>query len=185
MGYEAFAEAARNAGVDGVLTVDLPPEESVPLAAALRARGIDPIFLIAPTTTPERIERICAAAGGFVYYVSLKGVTGAAHLDVAEVAERLNEVRRYTELPVGVGFGIRDASAAAQIARTADAVIVGSALVQRIAEHAEGPQRMVEEISGLLAGMRRAMDEAAAAAVDSRATPGAGVDPDSEVEGSR
>jgi tryptophan synthase alpha chain len=187
MGYEAFAEAARSAGVDGVLTVDLPPEESRPLGAALGARAIDTIFLIAPTTTPERIRSICAAAGGFVYYVSLKGVTGAAHLDVAAVAQRLVEVRRHTDLPLGVGFGIRDAATAARIARTADAVIVGSALVQRIAERADHSQRMFEEISSLLASMRRTMDETAVAAfpTGSQQTRGEGADKDFEVEGSQ
>ena len=159
MGYESFAAAAADAGVDGVLTVDLPPEESHDLLAALRDKQLDPIFLIAPTSNRQRIERICAAASGFVYYVSLKGVTGAASLDVEAVAAKLNEIRAATELPVGVGFGIRDARSAAQVAQVADAVIVGSALVTVIAEHGAQPDLVVPRLQELLRGMRTAMDD--------------------------
>ena len=160
MGVEAFAIAAGGAGVDGVLTVDMPPEEAEPLAGLLRAQGIDPIFLLAPTTDAVRARRIAETASGFVYYVSLKGVTGAARLDVEAVRERLAGIRRHTALPVGVGFGVRDATTAAALAGVADAVIVGSAIVGRIAELRGDPVRMTEEVSGFVAGLRRAMDEA-------------------------
>lgn len=160
MGYETFAEAAANAGADGVLTVDLPPEESHDLLQALRQQQLDPIFLIAPTSNRQRIERICAAASGFVYYVSLKGVTGAANLDVDAVSAKVNDIRAVTDLPIGVGFGIRDADSAARVAQAADAVIVGSALVKVIAEHGEQPQQAIAQLKELLSGMRTAMDKA-------------------------
>lgn len=159
MGYAAFAQAAAQAGVDGVLTVDLPPEEAGDLIKELRARAIDPIFLLAPTSSEERIARICAAASGFVYYVSLKGVTGSARLDVAEVADKLARIRARTDLPIGVGFGIQDAESAARVAAVADAVVVGSALVRRIGALAAQPDKIEAEIGSLLAAMRRAMDE--------------------------
>jgi tryptophan synthase alpha chain len=158
MGYDAFAVAASEAGVDGLLTVDLPPEESHELVQTLRAHDIDPIFLLAPTSHEARVKRICSAASGFVYYVSLKGVTGAATLDVDAVAEKLALIRANTDLPVGVGFGIRDAQTAARVAAVADAVVVGSALVSRIAEHQNDPQLARREVSALLADMRAAMD---------------------------
>jgi tryptophan synthase, alpha subunit len=164
MGYARFAAAAGAAGVDGVLTVDLPPEESGDLERALAAHGLDPIFLVAPTSSRARVERICAVARGFVYYVSLKGVTGAAHLDVEGVAERLRAIRAVTGLPIGVGFGIGDAPAAARIASIADAVVVGSALVRRIGAHAGDREGAVREVSDLLGQMRRAMDAARGAA---------------------
>lgn len=157
MGYEAFAEAAASAGVDGLLTVDLPPEEGHDLVEALRGHGIDPIFLLAPTSNEARIRRICAAASGFVYYVSLKGVTGAATLDVDEVARKVTAIRAHTDLPVGVGFGIRDADSAARVAEVADAVVVGSALVRRIAEHEDDPEAGRRAVCEVLAGMRKAM----------------------------
>lgn len=158
MGYEAFASRAAEAGVDGVLTVDLPPEESHDFLVALRAKALDPIFLVAPTSNAQRIERICAAASGFVYYVSLKGVTGAASLDVGTVANKVNEIRSVTSLPIGVGFGIRDAQSAAQVAQAADAVIVGSALVKVIAEFSDRPEQIAPRLKELLSGMRAAMD---------------------------
>jgi tryptophan synthase alpha chain len=158
MGYEAFAESAAKAGVDGVLTVDLPPEEAEDLVAALRAQQIDPIFLLAPTTDDERIRKICDMASGYVYYVSVKGVTGAGNLDVQSVADKLHQIRALTDLPVGVGFGIKDADSAAAIGAVADAVVVGSALVQKI-EQGEGQQdKIIRDIAGLLAQMRAAMD---------------------------
>ncbi len=158
MGYVPFAQAACDAGVDGVLTVDLPPEEGDDFLPIVREAGLDPIFLLSPTSTAERIARICASASGFVYYVSLKGVTGAANLDVAAVAEKVGEIRTHTDLPIGVGFGIRDAGSAARVAEVADAVVVGSALVNRIAAHAEAPERITAEVSTLLREMRAAMD---------------------------
>ncbi|MFO1431107.1 MAG: tryptophan synthase subunit alpha [Candidatus Competibacteraceae bacterium] len=161
MGYRDFARAAAAAGVDGVLTVDLPPEEAQELLTALLAVELDPIFLLAPTSTSERIQQVAALARGYLYYVSLKGVTGAATLDVLDVAQKLEAIRRYTELPVGVGFGIKDAASAATVARLADAVVVGSALVSRIEVLADEPERLQAELAGLLKTMRRAMDAAA------------------------
>lgn len=158
MGYERFVAAAGQAGVDGVLTVDLPPEEAESLVHELRSADIDPIFLLSPTTTESRMRAVCEAASGFVYYVSLKGVTGAATLDVSEVGERLQAIRKVTELPVGVGFGISDAPTAARMAAVADAVVVGSALVRRMAAHGDDPAQMRREVAGLLAQMRQAMD---------------------------
>ncbi|HQU15529.1 MAG: tryptophan synthase subunit alpha [Chromatiales bacterium 21-64-14] len=158
MGYERFVRAAVQAGVDGVLTVDLPPEEAGGLVRACTEGGLDPIFLVAPTTSRERIARICAVARGFVYYVSLKGVTGAAHLDVQSVTDKVREIRTITSLPVGVGFGIQDAASAARVAAVADAVVVGSALVQRIAKSAHHPDHAAREVALLLGTMRAAMD---------------------------
>ena len=158
MGYESFATAAAQAGVDGVLTVDLPPEEGHALVECLRRRDLDPIFLLAPTTTPQRLNKICSTASGFVYYVSLKGVTGAATLDTAAVANKVKEIRHITKLPIGVGFGIRDGATAAAVAAVADAVIVGSALVSKIGALADSPDKIPAEAANLLGEMRRAMD---------------------------
>ncbi|OOZ36608.1 tryptophan synthase subunit alpha [Solemya velesiana gill symbiont] len=158
MGYETFAEAASEAGVDGVLTVDIPPEESEEFLAALRPRELDPIFLLAPTSTDERIKRICNAASGFVYYVSVKGITGAANLAVNEVAAKVSEIRSVTDLPVGVGFGIKNAETAKTVSTIADAVIVGSALVSRVEALADRPDEIAPSLAELLSGMREAMD---------------------------
>ncbi len=158
MGYERFAERAAAAGADGVLTVDLPPEEAEGLTQALKKQGLDAIFLLAPTSPRSRIERIAAAASGFIYYVSLRGVTGAAHLDVAEIADKLKEIRRHTRLPVGVGFGIHSPETAAQVARFADAVIVGSAIVKRMEERAAQPERLLVDVPAFVASLRAAMD---------------------------
>lgn len=160
MGYQVFAEAASEVGVDGLILVDLPPEEGEVLIAALKSQQIDPIFLLAPTSTNERMKTICAEASGFVYYVSLKGVTGAAHLDVDSVVEKVGQIRTHTSVPVGVGFGIRDAASAAQVAAVADAVVVGSAVVKRVAENADNPQKMSQQVCELLSSMRSAMDQA-------------------------
>jgi tryptophan synthase alpha chain len=158
MGYREFAEAASAAGVDGVLTVDIPPEEAELFVPAMKERGIDPIFLLAPTSHRARIERITKAASGFVYYVSLKGVTGAANLSLDSVRAKLAEIRDCTDLPVGVGFGIKDAQTAAAMAEFADAVVVGSALVSRIEANLERPDQAVVEIAAVLREMRAAMD---------------------------
>jgi tryptophan synthase alpha chain len=157
-GYEKFAKAAADAGVDGILTVDLPPEEADGFRNALRARDIDLIFLLAPNSDEERIKRICAYASGFVYYVSLKGVTGAAHLDVADVETRVQRIKALTDLPVGVGFGIRDGETAARVAAVSDAVIVGSVLINTMEASMDTPERIPEEVAALLASMRTAMD---------------------------
>jgi tryptophan synthase alpha chain len=164
MGYERFAEEAATAGADGVITVDLPPEEGEEFNAALTSRGLDPILLVAPTTSSARLDRICGAARGFVYYVSLKGVTGAASLDTGAVQERVKAIRAVTSLPVGVGFGISNAESAAAVATVADAVVVGSAVVRLVAEHQDDPARMREAVGGFIAELRQAMDAAVAVA---------------------
>ncbi len=158
MGYQAFAEAAADAGVDGALTVDMPPEEADDFLAAIRPKGIDPIFLLAPTSTEQRIKRICNAASGFVYYVSVKGITGASHLAIDEVSEKVAGIRAVTGLPVGVGFGIKDADSARAVAKVADAVIVGSAIVNRMERLAEQPEAIAPEVAGFLASLRQALD---------------------------
>lgn len=158
MGYEAFAQAAQAAGVDGVLTVDLPPEEGKQVLPLFKAHGLDPIFLVAPTTPAHRMQAIAEAASGFIYYVSLKGVTGANTLDTAQVAERLKQMREYTQLPLGVGFGIKDAMTAAAVAQVADAVVVGSALIKQVEATPDDHPRIIKNISGLLASMRTAVD---------------------------
>ena len=164
MGYESFASAAAEAGVDGVLTVDCPPEEGGGYLAALSGAGLKPIFLVAPTSNEQRIRRICDAAGGFVYYVSLKGVTGAGHLDFGSVRDKVETIRGYTDLPVGVGFGIKDAHTAARMAEIADAVIVGSAIVSRVEAAADQPRTLAEELRGFVASLREAIDGANEAA---------------------
>lgn len=158
MGYKAFAKAANQAGVDGVLTVDLPPEEADEFLEAIKDSELDPVFLLAPTSDDDRIRTICSAAKGYVYYVAVKGVTGAGNLDTEAVAEKMKQIRALTDLPVGVGFGIKDAKSASAIAGIADAVVVGSALVQKV-EQAEGQHdKITAEISALLSEMRVSMD---------------------------
>lgn len=159
MGYKTFAEAAAEAGADGVILVDLPPEEGEDLVAELKAKQLDMIFLLAPTSTEQRMAKICAMASGFVYYVSLKGVTGAANLDVDSVVAKVAQIRRHTDIPVGVGFGIRDAESAARVAAVADAVVVGSAVVQRVADNANDAAKISTEVCALLSSMRVAMDK--------------------------
>jgi tryptophan synthase alpha chain len=165
MGHADFVAAARDAGVDGVLTVDLPPEEAAEAAELFEAAGIAPIFLLAPTSSEERIRQTARLARGYLYYVSLKGVTGSAALDVAEVTDKLAVIRACTDLPLGVGFGIKDPPTAAAIAEVADAVVVGSALVAKMGELADDPDRMRREVAALVAAMRQAMDRACAPAV--------------------
>ena len=160
MGYEHFARAAQEAGVDGALVVDVPPEEGHDLVAALRNQGLDLVYLLAPTSNEQRIRRIGQAASGFVYYVSVKGVTGAGHLDLGAVAERVGVIKSLIPLPVGVGFGIKDAATAAAVARLADAVIVGSAIVSRIEDLAATPERIPVVIADFLSGLRTAIDGA-------------------------
>ena len=156
MGAAAFADGARAAGVDGVLVVDYPPEECVEFAALLEASGLAPIFLLSPTTPVPRIAAIGRIARGYVYYVSLKGVTGAGHLDTAEVARKLAEIRKHLTLPVGVGFGIRDAASAQAIARHADAVVIGSRIIEEIESGAAAAAP--ERAGAWLAGIRTALD---------------------------
>ena len=163
MGHARFAEAAAAAGIDGVIVVDMPPEEGEPLLVPLREHGIDPIFLLSPTTSVGRMRRIAAEASGFLYYVSLKGTTGAAHLDAAAVAEALDRVREVSTLPVGVGFGIADADAARRIASVADAVVVGSAIVRRVEQALDEPERIPDRVGAFVAELRSAVDAAAGA----------------------
>jgi tryptophan synthase alpha chain len=155
MGAEHFADEAKAAGVDGVLVVDYPPEEARALVKLLDARALDTIFLLSPTTRDARLKQVGELGRGYLYYVSLKGVTGAANIDTVEVARRVNHIKTFTDLPVGVGFGIRDAASAKRVAQVADAVVIGSRLVQEIIDAgADAPAR----VRTLLAGIRAAMD---------------------------
>ena len=162
MGYQRFAERAAASGVDGVITVDMPPVEAGEYVPALKSQGLDPIFLLAPTSTTERIKKLADVASGFVYYVSLKGVTGAASLDVSSVEEKVVEIRQHIELPIGVGFGISDAGSAAKVASCSDAVVVGSAIVKKMTlnDGKTEPERtiIIKEISDILSSMRLALD---------------------------
>ena len=158
LGYQRFAELAGEAGVDGVITVDIPPEEAEDYLAALRTHRIDAIFLLAPTSDEQRIKQICDAASGFVYYVSVKGTTGSASLAIGEVAGKLFHIRKATRLPIGVGFGIKDPESAQAVAQVADAVIVGSVLVNRIEALTEQPEAIAPELSNSISQMRTAMD---------------------------
>lgn len=158
MGYAHFAEQAEQAGIDGVLTVDLPPEEGEEYIQALQQHDIDRIFLISPTTDSTRMAVVSHASSGFIYYVSLKGVTGAANIDTKAVGDRVSAIHALTELPVGVGFGIKDAESAAAVAAEADAVVVGSALVRKIEENITAADKINTAVTTLLGEMRRAMD---------------------------
>jgi tryptophan synthase alpha chain len=156
LGVERFADASRAAGVDGVLIVDYPPEEAESIVALLDARDIDTIFMLSPTTTEARLQQVAKLGRGYLYYVSLKGVTGAANIDLTEVAARLKRVRAYTRLPVGVGFGIRDPETARSVATVADAVVIGSRLVQEIEE--TGLHDVYARVQAFMSGVRVAMD---------------------------
>ena len=158
MGLERFADAAAAAGVDGVLVVDYPPEEAVTFGTAMQARGMDPIFLLAPTSSDARIAQAAAVASGYVYYVSLAGVTGAGHLNIETLAQRIPQIRAKTGLPVGVGFGIRDAATAARIAAFADAVVVGSRLIEEIEKSSAADA--CANVKALVADIRRGIDAA-------------------------
>ncbi len=164
-GAGAFIAQARAAGVDGVLVVDYPPEECEAFAAQLEGAGMDLIFLLAPTSTDARMQQVGRIARGYVYYVSLKGVTGAGHLDTRAVAEMLPRIRRHVRVPVGVGFGIRDAASARAVARVADAVVIGSRLVQILQEQTRDnaslmPDLVTEAARRFMAEIRSAIDEA-------------------------
>ena len=164
MGYAAFADAAADVGLDALLTVDIPPEEVEPINAELNRVGMDNIFLVAPTTPDERIGRIVDQASGFVYYVSLKGVTGAGNLDIEDVAHHLARIRERSDLPVAVGFGIKDAASAAAVAGVADGVVVGSALIRAMAEKLESGANQADAVNAavaLLAEIRAGVDSAA------------------------
>ncbi|WP_462331083.1 tryptophan synthase subunit alpha [Thiohalocapsa halophila] len=160
MGAEIFAAEAAAAGVDGTLVVDVPPEEAAELAGLLRPYGLDLVYLLAPTSDAERIARIGGVASGFVYYVAVKGVTGAGNLDIDGVGAKLGEIRARIPLPVGVGFGIKDGDSAARVAAVADAVIVGSAIVERIEALMDEPGAIPDAVAGFLGGLRQAIDQA-------------------------
>jgi tryptophan synthase alpha chain len=158
MGYKAFADAAQQADIDGILTVDLPPEESEECATLFKQRGLDQIFLLAPNSVDERIQKMGEIGSGYLYYVSLKGVTGAGHLNTDDVAVKLAQIRKNTSLPIGVGFGVKDAQTAKTVAQLADGVVVGSALISLIEENLDNPALAKEKIVALLTAMRCAMD---------------------------
>lgn len=164
LGYKKFATLAADAGVDGVLTVDLPPEEADDLLFELKANNLDSIFLLSPTTPDARVKQVCEKTSGYIYYVSLKGVTGAANIDSGEVASKVAHIKSFAQIPVAVGFGIRDAASAAAISKSADAIIVGSVLVSLVAEHGENSEVLHEKMFNMVNGMRLAMDKAGDAA---------------------
>lgn len=159
LGYAEFSAQAAAAGVDGVLIVDVPPEEGHDLVAALKSQGLDLVYLLAPTSDAGRIDRIGAIASGFVYYVSVKGVTGAGNLDLDAVTEKLTLIRSRIAVPVGVGFGIKDAATAARVAGIADAVIVGSAIVGRIEALVDRPAEIPDAVGDFVASLRQAIDQ--------------------------
>ena len=156
MGFEKFTQAAKYAGVDGILTVDYPPEECKDFIATLQANGMDSIFLLSPTSDVARVNLIVHQASGFLYYVSLKGVTGAANMDVEEVKARVAEIRTKTNLPIGVGFGVKDAATAKRVAEFSDAVVVGSRMVIAIEQSNE--DNLISNVALLMQELRAAID---------------------------
>ena len=159
MGYEAFASAAQTAGVDGVLTVDLPPEEAQQFTGVLKEHGLENIFLIAPTTTVQRQKAIAEQAGGFIYYVSLRGVTGAGHLDVSSVEQKLAEIRTLTDLPVCVGFGVKNGATAKSVSAPADGAVVGSVIVTAMADNRDAEIGIINAaITAIVTEIRTALD---------------------------
>ena len=159
IGRARFIERARQAGIDGVIVVDYPPEESGEFARALAAANIDLIFLLAPTSSETRMAQVSALAGGYLYYVSLAGVTGASHLDLEDVRARLSVIRRHTRLPIAVGFGIRDAGSARAVASVADGIIVGSRLIEEIEA---APAAARTRAASLIRELRAAIDAGSA-----------------------
>lgn len=157
MGQTAFVLAAKEAGVDGTIVVDYPPEECEEFAATLKANDMDAIFLLAPTSTEERIQQVAKVGSGFSYYVSLKGVTGAANIDTQEVAQRIAAIRKHVKLPIGVGFGIRDGATAKAVAAVSDAVVIGSRIIQELENTPR--EKAVEAVQTFVAGIRKALDE--------------------------
>jgi len=156
MGVQIFAEKAQKAGVDGVLVVDYPPEEGDELLSALQEKSIDAIYLLAPTTTDQRIQAVSKCARGYVYYVSLKGVTGAAHLDLSAIAEKIPSIKKHVKIPVGVGFGIRDGETARAVADLSDAVVIGSRLVEEIEK--SDKDNVLKNVSTLIESIRVKLD---------------------------
>lgn len=156
MGAEKFAAAAMAAGIDGVIVVDYPPEECLEFSALMKRSDIDPIFLLAPTSTKKRIDEVARSGSGYLYYVSLRGVTGAANIDISEIKEKIPLIRAATKMPIGVGFGIRDAESAKRIAATADAVVIGSRIIQEI--EAGSADQAVSRVKAFLKPIRQALD---------------------------
>lgn len=156
MGAERFAAEAKTAGVDGVLIVDYPPEECVDFAARMRAAGVDPIFLLAPTSSSDRIKEAAKIAAGYIYYVSMRGVTGASHLNTQDVASNIPKIREATAIPIAVGFGINDAESARAVSKTADAVVIGSRIIRLIEDSA--PEQAVQSLESFIREIRVALD---------------------------
>jgi len=156
MGADNFVAAASASGVDGVIVVDYPPEECEQFAAQAKKAGIDPIFLLAPTSTDKRIEQVGRVGSGYLYYVSLRGITGAANIDLGDVAAKIPKIRAATRLPIGVGFGIRDAESAKRVAQSADAVVIGSRIIQEI--EAGASDQAVSRVKAFLKPIREALD---------------------------
>lgn len=156
MGQRAFIDAAKEAGVDGTIVVDYPPEECEEFSAMMKAAGLDVIFLLAPTSTEDRIRQVAQVGSGFSYYVSLKGVTGAANIDVEQVSGRIAEIRQHVKLPIAVGFGIRDAATARAVGALADAVVIGSRIIQTLEE--TPADQAVEVVQEFITGIRHALD---------------------------
>lgn len=156
MGVGKFLESAKAADIDGVIVVDYPPEECADFSASAKEKGIDPIFLLAPTSTDKRIQDVARTGSGYLYYVSLRGVTGASHIDLSEIGARVLKIRAATKLPIGVGFGIRDAESACKVAECADAVVIGSRIIQEIES---GPaEEAVTRVKNFLQPIRKALD---------------------------
>jgi tryptophan synthase alpha chain len=158
IGPDNFIRLAKEAGADGAIVVDYPPEECKEFADAMRANGLDLIFLLAPTSTPERIKQVARYGSGFSYYVSLKGVTGAGSIDTADVARRVAAIREHVQLPIGVGFGIRDAATARAVAEVADAVVIGSRIIQELENTPK--EGAVAAVQAFVSGIRSALDGA-------------------------
>jgi tryptophan synthase alpha chain len=156
MGMEKFATAAKAAGVDGVIVVDYPPEECLEFSALMKRNDVDPIFLLAPTSTKKRIDEVARSGSGYLYYVSLRGVTGASNIDFSEIAKKIPAIRAATRMPIGVGFGIRDAESARRVAQAADAVVIGSRIIQEI--EAGSADSAVSRVKAFLKPIRQALD---------------------------
>ena len=157
-GIDRFVAQAKESGVDGTIVVDYPPEECEEFSNALKSRGMDPIFLLAPTSTESRMRDVARLGAGYLYYVSLKGVTGAGHLDPAAVGDRVQQIRRFTSMPIGVGFGISDADSAVAVAQHADAVVIGSALIRVMEDAVKTGSDTLSAAAGFILSIRQALD---------------------------
>ncbi|MBO6555698.1 MAG: tryptophan synthase subunit alpha [Pseudomonadales bacterium] len=158
IGYQQFAKQAEAAGISGTIIVNLPPEESGEMDSVLEAHNIEPVYLLAPTTTDERAEIVCRASRGFVYYVSLKGTTGASTLDIDDVSEKMARFRKISSLPIMVGFGVKDGASAKAVAGVADGAVVGSAIVKLMEEHRDNPDLLQQSVKQFVGELRAAID---------------------------